>query len=318
MSGRLPSALAPFLRRHRMRGASEPGEPMPFVVGVGRSGTTLLRLMLDAHPQMAIPPETHFVPALIEAFERPRVTPDLALAAMVGYPRSGWPDSGVSEEEMLQSLRSLRPLNSPDAVRSFYRLYASRHGKPRFGDKTPRYVTRLNRIGRALPEARFIHVIRDGRDVALSMNRRLVELRDSKPVPIRRLANRWRRRVMNARANELVKDRYMEVRYEDLVTDTQPTLQRVCDFIELDYDPVMLSYHLTAAERLEEMNRVRERAGRQTLSGEERMKAHALTTQAPTTDRLAVWKTEMSEADLQEFEEAAGDLLSELGYETVG
>jgi hypothetical protein len=290
---------------------------MPFIVGVGRSGTTLLRLMLDAHPAMAIPPETHFVPALIETFERPRVSPELALEAIVSYPRSGWPDSGVEKEEMLKRLRSLRRLNSPDAVRSFYALYAARHGKTRFGDKTPRYVTRLNRIGRALPEAHFIHVIRDGRDVALSMNRRLVELRDSQPVPVRRLAKRWRRRVLNARANELVSDRYIEVRYEDLVADTEETLRRVCVFLALEYDPVMLRYHETAAVRMEEMNRVRERAGRQTLSGEERMKAHALTSTPPQTGRLAVWKTEMSAKDQKEFEEAAGDLLIELGYETA-
>lgn len=313
---RLPSALAPYLRQRRMRGASPPGPPMPFVVGVGRSGTTLLRLMLDAHPEMAIPPETHFVPALIEAFERPRVSPESALESIVSYPRSGWQDSGVGSDEMLDRLRSLRPLNSPDAVRSFYALYAGRHGKDRFGDKTPRYVTRLNRIGRALPEAYFIHVIRDGRDVALSMNRRLVELRDSQPVPIRRLARRWRRRVLNARANERVAGRYTEVRYEDLVTDTETTLRRVCELIELDYDPVMLRYHERAAERLEEMNRVRQRAGRQTLTGEERMKAHALTTAPPQTGRLAVWKTEMSAEERQVFEETAGDLLAELGYET--
>jgi hypothetical protein len=289
---------------------------MPFVVGVGRSGTTLLRLMLDAHPEMAIPPETHFVPALIEAFEKPRVSPELALEAIVSYPRSGWPDSGVGKEEMLGRLRELRRLNSPDAVRAFYGLYASRHGKGRFGDKTPRYVTRLNRIGRALPEARFIHVIRDGRDVALSMNRRLVELRNSRPVPVRRLARRWRRRVMNARANEFVADRYMEVRYEDLVTDTEHILRLVCDFIQLEFDPVMLSYHEGAANRLKEMDRVRERSGRQTLSGEERMKAHALTTAPPSSERLAVWKNEMGPEDRHAFEEVAGDLLAELGYET--
>lgn len=313
---RLPSALAPFLRQRRMRGASEPGAPMPFVVGVGRSGTTLLRLMLDAHPEMAIPPETHFVPALLEAFERPRVNPERALEAIVSYPRSGWPDSGVEADELLRRFNELRRFNSPDAVRSFYAAYAARHGKQRYGDKTPRYVTRLNRIGRALPEAQFIHVIRDGRDVALSMNRRLVELRGSEPVPFRRLGRRWRRRILNARANELVSDRYMEVRYEDLVTDTEASLRRVCEKIELDFDPVMLSYHEGAAERMEEMNRTRERAGRQTLSGEERMKAHALTSAPPTSARIAVWKTEMSAEDRHEFEAVAGDLLGELGYET--
>src|SRR5919204_347134 len=125
--------------------------------------------------------------------------------------------------------------------------------------KTPHYVTALPRIGRALPEARFVHVIRDGRDVALSTNRRLVELRGSRPVPIERMAKRWRHRILSARGVTQVADRYLEVRYEDLVRDTEPTLRRGCEFINLAYGPAMLAYHERAAERLEEMDRERRR-----------------------------------------------------------
>ncbi len=297
-----------------MRGASQPGPPMPFIVGVGRSGTTLLRLMLDAHPQLAIPPETHFVPPLLESFERLRVSPERAMDAVVDAPSSGWEDLGLPADEMLDALCALKPLNSPDAVRAFYRAYASRHGKPRYGDKTPRYVTRMKRIAGALPEARFIHVIRDGRDVLLSLNKRLVELRDSEPVPVERFARRWRRRVKNAHRAELG-DRYTELRYEDLVTDTEPTLRRVCALIDLEFDPVMLDYHEHAAERLEEMNRDRAREGRRVVSGAERMTAHARTAAPPSTERVYAWKREMSAEDRRAFDAVAGDLLAELGYE---
>ena len=297
-----------------MRGASEPGVPMPFIVGVGRSGTTLLRLMLDAHPQIAIPPETHFVPPLLESFERLRVGPERAMQVVRDSPNSGWEDLGLPEAEIVASLRELRPFNSPDAVRIFYRAYAAGHGKPRYGDKTPRYVTRMKRIAGALPEARFIHVIRDGRDVLLSLNRRLVELRDSEPVPVERFARRWRRRVKNAHRAELG-DRYMELRYEDLVTDTEPALRRVCELIDLEFDPVMLGYHEHAAERLEEMNRDRAREGRRIVSGAERMTAHARTAAPPSAERVYAWKREMSAADRRAFDAVAGDLLAELGYE---
>ncbi len=77
---------------------SPPGPPAPFVVGVGRSGTTLLRMMLDAHPEMAIPPETHFLPPMIEQFSRLRVTPERVLEAIQEAPQSGLPESGVSRE----------------------------------------------------------------------------------------------------------------------------------------------------------------------------------------------------------------------------
>ena len=302
------------LRRRRMVG-SPPDAPAPFIVGVGRSGTTLLRLMLDAHPRLAIPPETHFVPAVIESFWRLRVTPERVLDAMRSGERTGWEDSGLDEQAMLDRLGEIKPLNAPDSLRAFYRLYAERHGKGRWGDKTPHYVTALARIGRALPEARFVHVIRDGRDVALSTNRRLVELRGSRPVPIERMAKRWRHRILTARGVAQVADRYLEVRYEDLVLDTQPTLRRVCQFVELDFDPAMLAYHERAAERLQEMNRERQRGQRRTLSGEERMQAHAMATRPPQAERVEAWRTEMPGADRSEFEAIAGDLLAELGYE---
>jgi sulfotransferase family protein len=307
--------LRSHLRRRRLVGSS-PGAPAPFVVGVGRSGTTLLRLMLDAHPAMAIPPETHFLPALIDAFSRLRVTPERVLEAIEAAPQSGWVDSGVPAAALLERLRAIKPLNAPDSIRAFYGLYAERAGKDRWGDKTPRYVTALARIGRAVPEARFVHMIRDGRDVALSTNRRLVELRGSRPVPAERMAKRWRHRILSARRVSQVGGRYLELRYEDLVRDTEPSLRRVCELVELDFDPVMLRYHERAAERLQEMNRERRRGSRQSLSGEERMQAHAMTTKPPQAERVEVWKGEMDDGYRREFEQFAGDLLAELGYET--
>jgi hypothetical protein len=303
------------LRRRRMLG-SRPGAPAPFVVGVGRSGTTLLRLMLDAHPEMAIPPETHFLPSMIDSFSRLRVSPERVLAAIESAPQSGLPESGVDPEALLYRLRQIKPLNAPDSIRAFYRLYAERARKGRWGDKTPRYVTTLAKIGRAVPEARFVHMIRDGRDVALSTNRRLVELRGSRPVPAERMAKRWRHRILSARRVASVTDRYFEIRYEDLVLDTEPALRRVCEFVELDFDPVMLAYYEGAVERLQEMNVERQRGTRQTLTGEERMKAHEMTMKPPQAERVEVWKTEMEAAYRREFERSAGDLLAELGYET--
>ena len=306
--------LRSHLRRRRLIG-SPPGAPAPFVVGVGRSGTTLLRMMLDSHPAIAIPPETHFVPAMIDRFSRLRVTPERVLAAIEAAPQSGLPESGVDPEALLERLREIRPLNAPDSVRAFYTLYAEGAGKERWGDKTPRYVTALAKLGRALPEARFVHMIRDGRDVALSTNRRLVELRGSRPVPAERMAKRWRHRILSARRVTQVADRYFEIRYEDLVLDTEPALRRVCEFVELDYDPAMLEYHERADERLQEMNRERQRGARRTLTGAERMKAHEMTTKPPQAERVEVWRTEMDVTYRLEFEEHAGDLLAELGYE---
>ena len=79
--------------------------PAVFVVGMNRSGTTLLRMMLDAHPELTIPPETHFVPDLIKAVREAGATPEDALAAMKSARE--WGDFGFSDEQMLTRLRAL-------------------------------------------------------------------------------------------------------------------------------------------------------------------------------------------------------------------
>jgi hypothetical protein len=133
------------------------------------------------------------------------------------------------------------------------------------------------------------------------------------------MARRWRKRIEKARYDaDAVGDRYIEIRYEDLVTDTEPTLRRVCELIEIDYDPVMLDYHEHAEERLQEMARdLPAGQGRPHRPGEERLQAHALLKEPPMKDRVENWKQEMSADDVAEFEAIAGDLLRQLKYETT-
>jgi hypothetical protein len=306
-----------FLRRRRLRGRSEPPFPAPFVVGVGRSGTTLLRMMLDAHPELAIPPETHFVNPFIQISGRLRFNPEVACRAIVHDQRRRWGDFGLEADDLIARFREIEPFNTSDALRGFYALYASKHGKPRWGDKTPDYVRKMKKIQRTLPEARFVHVIRDGRDAGLSQNARIIR-RGKEPVPPREMARRWRKRIVKSRDDAKDVEGYIEVRYEDLIDDTEAVLRRVCELVEVHYDPVMLRYHERAEERLQEMaGALPARAGRPEREAGERVAAHALTTKPPQRDRVAVWKTEMTEAENAEFEEAAGYLLDDLGYETV-
>ena len=282
--------------------------PAPFVVGVGRSGTTLLRLMLDAHPELAIGPETQFVPELIDLAREGASANELVDAMRAART---WADFDLNAD----TLRERAEGGDLAAVlRAFYGLYAETRGKPRWGEKTPGYVRRMQPIGELLSEARFVHLIRDGRDVALS--RRARGMGASKPMAD--TARLWRKRIEAAReaANRL-RGRYVELRYEDLVADPEPGLRRVCELIELGYDPAMLAYHEGAGERLAELGdlaRVDARRGRE---GAERIAAHSLATQPPTGARTGAWRAEMSAADRQAFEAVAGDLLRELGYDCL-
>ena len=299
-------------RASSRRVASGDLAPAPFVVGATRSGTTLLRLMLDAHPEMAIPSETHFIPNLIKAYRLESATPERMCEVVTAHRR--WGDFHLDPEELLERFRAIDPINPGDAARAFFQLYAEREGKTRWGDKTPGYVREMHRIESVLPEARFVHLVRDGRDVALS-----VLGMNWGPSTVPEAAFRWKKRILRSREQAPRIGHYVEIRYEDLVRDTEDTLRRICEFIELPYDEAMLRYHERAPERLQEKARDLDRGpDKAPQSAEARLSSHALATQPPDPDRIERWRTEMSAEDRAVYEELAGELLADLGYEVEG
>ena len=175
-------------------------------------------------------------------------------------------------------------------MRTFYAAYTEEQGKPRWGEKTPTYVQKMKLIQRAIPEARFVHVIRDGRDVALSVLDRTV-----RDLTAGDIAKRWQKKITKAREDSPKLDHYMEIRYEDLILDTEPVLRRVCEFIELPWDDALLTYHERSADRLQEMARALPAEGRaKELSVERRLETHEMTTKPPSADRVARWRTQMT------------------------
>ncbi|MGH8936866.1 MAG: sulfotransferase family protein [Acidimicrobiia bacterium] len=276
------------------------GGPPIFVVGCGRSGTTMLRLMLDAHDDLAIPGESHFIRKLYRMrrrFLRPDGSVDatsLASAVMQTPHFRRWE---LPENLVWRRVETLDDPTFPSVLEAFFRAYAELHGKPRWGDKTPVYVRSIPVLAQLFPQARFVHIIRDGRDVALSYL----------SVPwgprnIWEVARKWRREVSGGRAAgaALGDDRYLEVRYEDLVGRTRDVLHRVCDFADLPFEEHMLDFHTQAVSRLE--------------AGPQGPRFHGSVTKPPTPG-LRDWRTEMTESQLLAFEAVAGRLLAELGYQ---
>ncbi|MEI9963372.1 MAG: sulfotransferase [Caulobacteraceae bacterium] len=195
--------------------------PAPFIVGVSRSGTTLLRMMLDAHPQLAIPFETHFLNRLVLAGDG--LSPAQFLDLVVGTP--SWPNLALDADEVARALGEITPFSATEGVRTVYRLCAARAGKARWGDKTPSYLAIMPAIQRLLPEARFVHIVRDGRDTALSFKGLWFGPGDD----VKAAARFWNERVRKARAQSAELGHYMEVRYEDLVLDPRAVLTRIGD-----------------------------------------------------------------------------------------
>lgn len=269
--------------------------------------------MLDAHPDMAIPPETGFLVLGPKLSGKGKALRQEFFHAVIHYPpgMSGWRDFGIPEATYGSELEKINPFTVADGYRAFYRLYASRFGKPRWGDKTPAYCFHQRAIEKVLPEARFIHVIRDGRDVALSL--RPLWFSPGNDLAVQ--AAYWSRHVLAARREGPLCRYYHEVRYEDLVMAPEKTLQRVCDFIDLEYDAAMLQYYERAPERLlEHKTRIRS-DGSIVVSQEQRYSQQYLTTRMPDPSRIHAWKQSLSEQEQLEFEAEAGNLLHNLGYE---
>ena len=268
--------------------------------------------MLDAHPSLAILPETGFL-AVPPRWRKLIATREglFRFVTRLPFKTGAWQDFGLQAREFREELRSIRPFDLSEGLRAFYRLYARKQNKTFYGDKTPLYCEHVRSIGKLLPEAHFVHLIRDGRDVALSLR----TMWFAPAQDIQTLALYWRRLVQSAREAGRDSRAYMEMRYEDLIADPQSTLHSVCGFLGLEFDPVMLRYWENAAERLKEHGPRRRMDGRVVVSHEQRVSQQRLTTQPPRVDRISCWKREMTEAERSEFSRFAGKTLEELGYE---
>ncbi|HEX2052651.1 MAG TPA: sulfotransferase [Actinomycetota bacterium] len=189
--------------------------PPIFIVGCQRSGTTLLRLMLDSHPNISCGPETRFLEGLSKLAGEAS-----ARLARYGFPEDYW-DRKVAE-----------------FVDSFQRDYAARRGRKRWADKTPRYALSLDYINRLFPDCLVVHVIRDGRDVVASHLARWGYWSGLKAI------QKWPQYVRTARrtGNSLPAGRYREVRYEDLVAETERTMRDLLEFVGEPWDPQVLDY----------------------------------------------------------------------------
>ena len=265
------------------------------ILGVGRSGTTLLRVMLDRSSEIAIPYESFFVTPLAHRHGRRPQLDEFVDDLGRFYQLYEW---GIEPEDVRSRLRE--GMTTGEAIAAVFEVYAEHEGKPRWGDKTPLYMQHLPLLERLFPDALWVHLVRDGRDAALSV----LELPEgfsgktwAQPRTAAQFAARWRTEIRSARRlGRHVGHRYLELRYEDLVAEPERELRRVCEHASLTWEPGLLEHDV--APEVSAMPEHRNLA-------------------QPPTPGLRDWRNQMSREDAVAIEEVAGDVLRSSGYELL-
>jgi len=268
--------------------------------------------MVDSHPNIAIPAETHVCEILQNGAMREPLTQHTRSAifdAFLGLPR--WSDFNLDPGELKNAIESLpNTASAGRCLAAFWQLYARKQGKQRWGDKTPGHILCLSSLAEQLPEARFVHIVRDGRDVVASMR----SIWFARQRSVADLAADWARRVALFREETDARQLPARVvRYEDLVTSPEAILRMLCDFIEVDFAPAMMQYYQRADKRLEEIGHLK--LGAEMIDRSERIAIHSLTRTPPTKDRIGHWRHVLKSEEVATVERIAGDTLREYGYE---
>lgn len=263
--------------------------------------------MLDSHPMLAVANDTSFLHKPLKACvpdwkKKVQRQGDVPLTPeLVEYTRN-YKHFGRLEVTAAQVDEAATEASYAAFVSKIYDAFAANRGKPIAGEKTPDYVRRIPLLHQLFPQAKFVHIIRDGRDVALSsvewakkgIGPSKFELFEKHPIAT--TAMWWCWQVASGRKDGKVlgQELYHELRYEQLLDDPATTLRGITDFLGLPYDAGMERYH----------------EGKSSYAPT----ASAKSAWLPPTKGLRNWHAEMQPRDLQVFEALAGELLDELGY----
>jgi hypothetical protein len=218
-----------------MRIDAPPRERMFFLLGRGRSGTTLLRSLLDAHPSIAVAPEALFVMSLHRRYSRGTWTPQRIRSfhahAFLERRLRRWNVTRADLEA--RALSSTSEPSFADLSAELYESHADACGKQRgrwLGDKNPRYSLCVDSLREVFPSAKFVHLVRDYRDNVLSF--RDVPFDLSSPAA---LAHRWvRYNAAIVKAASAAPEFFHQIRFEDLVNAPAPTLASLCGFLGVE------------------------------------------------------------------------------------
>jgi hypothetical protein len=286
--------------------AAEPCKRPVFIVGHGRSGTTLIRLMLNAHPAIHVPGETAFVSYLRRHLRPDGSTPRddsweamLARLARREWFTEKWVDDGPLPAEEVAACAAAASHDPGGLMGALFSQRVRALGKTRWGDKVPNNYRFLDDIAAWFPDAQVLHMVRDGRDVAVScLTPPFSDEHDMGDVY--EVALRWRDALRRGEKGRqlLGESRYRELRYEDLTADPEGQLRSLCEWLGEPFDPAMLEYHKSSKREIPDS----EKAVHPRLGGQVDRK------------RVERWRTDAPDGMVAAFEGVAGPELQRAGY----
>jgi hypothetical protein len=279
--------------------------PLFFIIGRPRSGTTLLRVLFEAHPNVLIPPESPFIISLYKKYGKVNFWDEPIIKEFCeDLFKQRYFDKWLIEKDLLH--KSLMEVEGENTFQTMFRkvclTYSSVFEKDEIlliGDKNPAYSLFIHRVHKLFPEAKIIHITRDYRDNYLS----LIKVNFEVPiVPL--VIYRWKFALHQAwKLKKKFPDLVYSIKYEDLAADPEPRFRELCHFVGIDYDPSVMSFYQKKTEV------------EQAYAGSEEIRqVHQSLFNPISTSRMNLWQTEMSPRAIRIADLVAGKSAEKAGY----
>jgi len=279
---------------------------MPFfILANPRSGSTMFRLILNAHSKVVVPPESGFTLWYADKYTKVERFSEATLDEFIldVLKAKKFETFGLSKKRLRDVIFTGKPDNYIDLVDLVYKAYAQKMGKDVgvVGDKNNYYINHIAELLQYFPKEKFILLIRDGRDVALSYKNLSRFALDSRYRPrltaeIEEIAFEWRKNGLEF-LNLMNAPNFMLVRYEDLLCNTESRIQAVLSFLEVGYESSVLDFYLKNDEP------------------KDFLKWKGKTTEAIDPSNMGKYKKFLSASEIEIFNEIAGDVLDAFGYD---
>ena len=278
--------------------------PFLFITGRPRSGTTLLMSLFDAHPNVSIPPECQFVVNLHSKYEHVKDWNKKIIDEFIEDLKIQWRFDfwKINLEQLKESLISYKGTTTyADVCKQVYLLNKSVFPKEKIlllGDKNPGYTIYTELLLRIFPNAKFIHIIRDYRDNLVSIRNVDFEL------PITSMVvYKWTYFIRKFRiAMKRNPNNHIEIRYEDLVTNPETEMKKLCDFAGIDYRKDVFNFH----EKTDEVLKI--------YPKEIMIKYFSSLMNKVNTSRIGLWKKDLTDKQIKIADYVAGKYADKLNY----